>query len=425
MNTFFISYKNLICLTLLMFAHGVVSQNETANWYFGDGAGLSFYQGNFNVLNDGAMVAPAGCSTISDSQGNLLFYTNGESVWNKNHEIMENGTDLAGDINHTQSSIIIPKPDDENIYYIFTVRNTSSNPPQFISGVYYSAVEISDLHPFGRVLNKNLILTQTTGEKITAYHDYQTQTTKVICLGASSSQTGSTYNTFYIYDVSEAGVNHTPTISVQEEVEISSVGAMKISPNGEYIAVVDYEGRTIPLFEFNFQNTTLNYLTFINPDLFGVPTNPYGIEFSPNSSIIYFTGKCPPVSYLYKYIINNTSLINDKIEIATSTSYDFGSLQLASDGKIYMANYLQNQPIESLNRISVINNPNDTIDNDFELLSIHLGSDSSFKGLPNFVQSYFENQIITENKCVDNIFSFSVNAYATVDAVFWEFGDGT
>src|SRR5690606_16479855 len=129
--------------------------------------------------------------------------------------------------------------------------------------------------------------------------------------------------------------------------------------------------------------------------------------------------------YLYKYIINNTSLINDKIEIATSTSYDFGSLQLASDGKIYMANYLQNQPIESLNRISVINNPNDTIDNDFELLSIHLGSDSSFKGLPNFVQSYVENQIITENKCVDNIFSFSVNAYATVDAVFWEFGDGT
>jgi hypothetical protein len=72
------------------------------------------------------METPAGCSSISDKNGALLFYTNGQTVWNKNHEIMDNGSNLSGDPNNTQSSIIIPKPNDENTYYIFGTRETSS-----------------------------------------------------------------------------------------------------------------------------------------------------------------------------------------------------------------------------------------------------------------------------------------------------------
>ena len=36
-------------------------------------------------------------SGISDKKGNLLFYTDVQTVWNKNHQIMEITEDLAGE----------------------------------------------------------------------------------------------------------------------------------------------------------------------------------------------------------------------------------------------------------------------------------------------------------------------------------------
>jgi hypothetical protein len=35
-----------------------------------------------------------GCATISNSSGQLLFYTDGITVYNRNHQVMPNGTGL-------------------------------------------------------------------------------------------------------------------------------------------------------------------------------------------------------------------------------------------------------------------------------------------------------------------------------------------
>ncbi|MGO8056139.1 hypothetical protein, partial [Rhizobium leguminosarum] len=67
------------------------------------------------------MDATEGVATQSDKNGNLLFYTNGIDVWNRNHEIMPNGTGLFGSQTSTQSGIIVPQPGSDSIYYVFTV----------------------------------------------------------------------------------------------------------------------------------------------------------------------------------------------------------------------------------------------------------------------------------------------------------------
>jgi hypothetical protein len=99
---------------------------ETSNWYFGQNSGLNFKDTQVTVLNNGAMATPAGCASISDRNGELLFYTNGQTVWNKNHEIMENGEGLAAEIENIQSTIIVPVPGNGNLKncYIITVLQT-------------------------------------------------------------------------------------------------------------------------------------------------------------------------------------------------------------------------------------------------------------------------------------------------------------
>src|SRR4051812_6637805 len=97
----------IILAILFLFVEPSFSQKQTNNWYFGTLAGLDFNSGNPVVLTAGALNTTEGTSSMSDANGNLLFYTDGVNVWNKLHAIMPNGTGLLGDVSTTQSAIII------------------------------------------------------------------------------------------------------------------------------------------------------------------------------------------------------------------------------------------------------------------------------------------------------------------------------
>ena len=116
----------------------VLSQGEAANWYFGVNAGLNFSSGAPVLDLNGQLATNEGCGSISDANGDLLFYTDGITVWEKNHNQMPNGFGLMGDPSSTQSGIIIPLPGSEVIYYIFTVDSSAGD-----HGFRYSIVDMS------------------------------------------------------------------------------------------------------------------------------------------------------------------------------------------------------------------------------------------------------------------------------------------
>tara|TARA_B110000858_G_C17785847_1_gene467253 strand:- start:1544 stop:1972 length:429 start_codon:yes stop_codon:yes gene_type:complete len=125
----------VLCLPFLGLA-----QKEGNIWYFGENAGLDFNNGSPVALTDGMLNTSEGCASICDANGNLLFYTDGMLVYNKNHGIMPNGTGLLGHSSSTQSAIIVKKPMSNNLYYIFTVDdifNTNGG------AVTYSIVDMS------------------------------------------------------------------------------------------------------------------------------------------------------------------------------------------------------------------------------------------------------------------------------------------
>ena len=87
----------IFCVLTSLLSLLVHSQKEANIWYFGENAGLDFNNDIPVALIDGQLNTHEGCATIADDDGNLIFYTDGIAVWNKNHQVMLNGLGLMGD----------------------------------------------------------------------------------------------------------------------------------------------------------------------------------------------------------------------------------------------------------------------------------------------------------------------------------------
>ncbi|HIC32251.1 MAG TPA: hypothetical protein EYO76_10070, partial [Flavobacteriaceae bacterium] len=258
--------KKILLLTFLLLASFAYCQNEAANWYFGNNAGINFNTSTNTVttLTDGQLATDEGCTSISDGNGDLLFYTDGIVVYNKNHQIMDNGIDLKGNPSSTQSAIIIPKPQDPDIYYIFTVDTEyNSNPDE---GFHYSEVDMTANAGLGAVTtNKNINLLNNTSEKLSAVlKDCQTGSIWVVTFADING--GENNNSIYAYEVTTAGVNTTPVISTFNIFTPERRGYLKFSPDGTKIACANV-GAGLYLFDFdtttgqasNFQQVNTNF----------------------------------------------------------------------------------------------------------------------------------------------------------------------
>ncbi len=130
--------KRLLLFVLCLPLFGLALK-EGNIWYFGENAGLDFNSGSPVALTDGMLNTDEGCASICDTNGSLLFYTDGMTVYNKNHIVMPNGTGLLGHNSSTQSAIIVKKPMSNNLYYIFTVDGNSGSG----GGLSYSVVNLN------------------------------------------------------------------------------------------------------------------------------------------------------------------------------------------------------------------------------------------------------------------------------------------
>src|SRR6187549_144232 len=93
---------------------------QTNIWYFGDHAGIDFNGGSPVAVTNGSLDTYEGCASICNSTGALLFYTDGVTVYDASHNVMQYGNGLFGNSSSTQSALVIPFPGNPNNYYIFT-----------------------------------------------------------------------------------------------------------------------------------------------------------------------------------------------------------------------------------------------------------------------------------------------------------------
>tara|TARA_B110000240_G_scaffold179425_1_gene209635 strand:+ start:117 stop:5324 length:5208 start_codon:yes stop_codon:yes gene_type:complete len=361
----------------LLLSFNSFSQNEGNIWYFGYNAGLDFNSGSAVAITDGALSTFEGCATICDYNGDLLFYTDGLTAYNKNHNVMQNGTNLAGHSSSTQSAVIIKQPGNNSIYYLFTV--------DFRFGTLdcrYSEIDINLDNGLGGIVpsTKNTLVLNPSCEKIAAI-----QHQNGIDYWIIAHEFGS--NNFYSYLLSSAGLSAGIAYSSGSVVNLSAntIGYLRASPDGSRLASARSE-ENVEL--FNFNNTTgsitfeMTLLTYS-----GVPQSFYGLEFSPNGNLLYISNVDHANADLYQFNLaagSQTDILNSQTTLGVMPGAG-GALQLAPDGKIYNAQYGTGN-----NYLGVISNP-DIVGAGCNYLpnSFYLAGKASGAGLPTFFSSIF------------------------------------
>ncbi len=390
---------SIILLISLLFPTLTFGQGETSNWYFGNGAGISFNNdGSVTPVTNGKLDTFEGCATISDSFGNLLFYTDGIIVYDQDHKVMQNGGNLLGDPSSTQSALIVPKPGDPNIFFIFTV-DTSAFRGDPDRGLNYSIVDVTLNDGKGAVTQKNIPLLNDCSEKIAAVVKNCSDKSIWLLTFASLGGSSTTFDTFHAFEINTSGVVATSVKSTFEDLEIEDPrGYLKISPDGTKLANANMKGG---LYVYDFDAATGKLSNQEDIFISGSNKTPYGVEFSPNNQYLYIHASNDSFadtghrSSLLQYDVSAPD-ISESQEIIDTRSVYRGALQLGDNGKIYRTtarNYFNGSPF-----LSVINNPNQKGDAaNYAHEAIPLNGKNATQGLPPFIQSFFNKISLVKN----------------------------
>ena len=413
--------KKLLCaliISLSLTTCIIQSQNQINKWYFGTNAGLDFMTNPPTALTNGSIGIGEGCATMSDVSGNLLFYSQGTTVRDQNHMAMPNGIGMFGNPSSAQGVIFEKQPGNSNLYYMFTVHGPNPNP---YWGANYSIIDMSLAAGLGSVTVANEILAANTTEGLTSTRHCNGMDTWVITHEHNSAN----FKTFLL---NASGVNTVAVVSTAAPVlshSLSFVSCMRASPNGKKLALSAYK-HGFHLYDFdNATGLVSNPLTlFLNPG-----QESYGLEFSADGSKLY--GSTDGGKMIYQWDLcagADTDIVASMVAVYNGTAA-IGSLQRASNGKIYAARVNQSD-------LGIINSPNlagnacNYVD-----LGISIAPRVAWLGLPNF-NWHYRNPILpftyTLQNCSEVAFSTVVPPPGTVCAKAatysligqqWDFGD--
>jgi len=413
--------KNLITtLFLTVFTLFVSGQDNNSNiWYFGKFAGVDFNYEEPIALTDGQINTWEGCASICNNFGEILFYTDGQKVFNKNHQVMPNGYGLLGDFTSSQSAIIVPKPHtsyDNTLYYIFTTDNWQD---ELINGFRYSVVDMRLDGGLGDIITseKNILIHDKVTEQVAA-----TKHSNGLDVWVTTHNWGN--NDFLSYKLTPDGLELTPVISSIGYDYIGNYniasGQLKFTQSGSYLASTANYVALLQLFKFN--NSTGQVFDQIQFQDSEFLKRVYGIEFSLNEQFLYFSKRPPDI--LIQFDIQEwdyLSIWNSAETIASTTGtpeqYDAGTLQMAPNDKIYLTRY-------DKAFLSVINIPDLKGDDcKFEAFGVNLEGRVNNWGLPNLYRSSFNASFTYDPDCFGDSTWFTLESTSSFDSLIWDFGD--
>lgn len=335
-------------------------------------------------VNPSTVNAIEGTTVVSDTSGELLFYSNGQTVWNRNNQVMVNGSGLIAAPSATQTVAAFPSLSRPGFYFV--VSNGGAYETGGFGPLRYSEVDMSLAGGLGAVTSvKNVFLdggADTATEGMVAVPNADGSGFWVITATAAGGAPGNTNIVAHEFD----GVGPTGTIVRTPMSSANSTGFGSFNLSQDLTKIVQLSGnrnagdpaqiRLLQLDAATGQITEL--VTWATPSGSGTGDYGYSADFSPDGHWVYLTrifggGK------LFRYDIqnNDTALeLESAVVTVGNIGTNGGQVKRGPDGRMYVADY-------NATSISVVEDPNNPTNPAYSQSSIALtsGSRSQF-GLP-------------------------------------------
>ncbi|MCB0481616.1 MAG: gliding motility-associated C-terminal domain-containing protein [Flavobacteriales bacterium] len=396
-------------LFVLFLSLNLAAQKEYDWWYFGRGANMHFDKDT--LVSDSVvsgMNMMEGVASISHPlTGELQLYTDGATIFSRDHGPMPNGIGLSGHPSASQAALIIPIPNDKYRYYVFTIDDGFLN--KGINGLRYSIVDLrlnggkGDVLPFYR----EKLIRQPTAERLVATRHANKNAFWLVVQGYRS-------NEYYSYLVDAKGISP-PVISRAGPINSSTtavngvdIGIMKISVQGDQLAYCLTGANKVVLMDFDNKTGRVKNAKVKSMLI------PYGLEFSPDGKLLYVSAlRSIYQSYTGSRFNGSSHLVH------ADTLFVYTALQLGKDQRIYIAPLFK--PF-----ISAIRNPNvPGAGCNFDNVAHTLPSGMDARaGLPNVVNSLiYKNKFEFENTCVNQYAKIALHNHIYYDSVWFDYGD--
>ncbi|MGV3632216.1 MAG: gliding motility-associated C-terminal domain-containing protein [Bacteroidota bacterium] len=420
----------ILFVLLLPVSLGFGQGNIFNFWHFGQNAGINF-NGGLTAITNSQLNTSEGTASISDENGALLFYTEGVNIWDRNNNLMANGTGLTGNVSTTQSVLIVQQPGSTTLYYVFTV------PPDQGGDLSYSVVDMTLNGGLGDVvpISKNTAMPSralTTCEKITAIRHCNNIDWWIV----THDQSAAGSNNYRVWLLDDTGVVSAPVVSsvgtavtTSDPLVNHGYGYLTASNNGEKMIMASYGMDLLDLVDFD--NTTG---IVSNAQIITGVTKPYGTEFSPNDEILYVSSD--------NMLLQFDLTLPDIAQIQASqgiihTDFNEGAqiraIRMGPDNRIYVSTSWS--PF-----LGAVNSPDvlgagcnfnatavDVSDGGNILATTALGLPNSYKfgnpcGPSGLLASFTPSQT---SICVGDCITMTDNSSGTITGWSWQFANGT
>ena len=427
-NELHINWIVLSCILLVQINSFSQPNKRTNQWFFARNVGVDFNSGEpvegYPCPITGTPLGDT--SSMCDTNGNLLFYSDGKNVYNKNHEIMENS--YAGpDYNQgVQAALCIPKPGSDSLFYVFTANTFIQQYNQPLN--FYHTIDMSLNDGLGGILNTDTLPgAWDASEQLNASY-FKDKTGYWIVMRKYKE------HQYAAYKVTSVGVNPSPVLSdaPNRYLPNANYGYMKFTYDKKYL-VFFYNYATgyfqdIEICKFNNNTGEIEFLySFQLIELFPNNPPPYQTmngEFSPDSKYMYVAGhlQAADSTHIYQfdmqYIEDKDLLKQSAVKIGEPIGFN---LQLASNGRIYC--FSNSIPGPEDNTVSVINNPGKPgLECNYQENVLFINNGDVVRAFVNFATDFLF-RFDFDGICESDTFSFDPWFFPEPVSFQWNFGD--
>lgn len=347
--------KVLLLFLLWLSITNSYGQLYDAQWAFG-----SVQATVMEVKNDSAILVDSlpnaflifSAASICDPAGNLLFASNGFSIYDRYGHLVENGDSISpcafsyansGVPSIRQCVLFVPVPDNDSLYYLFhysydTLQDTRPNK------FYYSLLNAKTNNGLGKVIDKNHVIYSGaifSGCRMTATKHANGRDWWLIRQGWNNNLFYKflvTKDTIYPPDIQAIGPNFQNGMS-------DFRGQNKFSSDGSLFATIAVDQKLL-LMDFDrcsgeFSNPRTRWNNASSDPVNTPATGGIGLEFSPNGEFIYTTTGVGAYFMVGQYEASILGMNGDSVIVSyidttgNNENAELHIIQLGYNGKIY------------------------------------------------------------------------------------------